>query len=347
MRVYQYIDVLHDYDGIGSDIEGISQQLNELNIENFIVARVNSSKKKVLNLSQVRAEKRDVHILHYGGYGFPIDIFLKQKGIKILRFHNITPINFFLPYLDEENILSFSWNYQKSELELYSLVKYSDYIWCDSYFNYKTLEQITKIDLKKVFILPIQKNYFASQNQLISKKPKTIAFIGRLVPNKKIEDLLFILYFLLKIDSNYSLSLIGKRLEIFQSYNTKISKIIKELNLEQNIYFYENITEENKLQILAQTESFLCMSEHEGFCIPILEAMAHNVIIFAYSQDAVLETCRGSGILFKRKNFSKIAQIINSVLNHKTLVQEILDLQKQSLQYYQKLRVKEIFSKIF
>ncbi len=347
MRVFQYIDVLHDYDGIGSDIEGISSHLNGLQVSNFIVARVNFSQKESLKLSQVSTQPFDINILHYGGHGFPLEFFLRQKGVKILRFHNVTPIHFFLEYLSSKDIPTFVWNHQKSELELYSLVKYCDYVWCDSNFNYKTLQSLTEVPKEKVFIIPIQKILPEWNDQDTPKKSKTITFIGRLVPNKKIEDLLFVLYFLVQLDPNYSLYLIGKSLKIFDIYNKKISNLIQDLNLEKNIFFYENLKETEKSKLLTTVESFLCMSEHEGFCIPILESLAHNVLLFAYSQEAVVETCKGSGVLFKEKDFFKIANSIDLILQNKNLTYKLLQAQTKSLGYYKNFQFKEIFRNLF
>ena len=55
---------------------------------------------------------------------------------------------------------------------------------------------------------------------------------------------------------------------------------------------------------------FLCMSEHEGFCIPLIEAMVHDVPVLAYEAAAVPETLDGAGILFREKRFDLIAEMM-------------------------------------
>lgn len=342
MKVFQYIDILHENDGIGNDIQGISEQLNELNVENFIGTRINLSSKKVLNLNQVSTHPTDINILHYGGYGFPLEFFLQQKGKKVLRFHNITPVSFFLPYLSKEMAATFEWNQKRAELELYSLVQYCDFIWCDSLFNLKTLETFVQVPKEKAYVLPIQKDFQLKPKTF--KNPKSLVFIGRWVPNKKLEDLLFVLYFLVKLDSQYTLSLLGKSSSIFEAYNQKIFHLIQSLNLQNHVFLYENVPEETKLQILDRSEVFLCMSEHEGFCIPVLEAMSHNVLVFAYSQEAVLETCRKSGIFFKEKDFPKIAHFIHFILQNENYITRILESQEKTLEHYKNSKLRTIFS---
>ena len=61
--------------------------------------------------------------------------------------------------------------------------------------------------------------------------------------------------------------------------------------------------------------AFVTMSEHEGFCVPVVEAMAFDKPVFAYADEAVLETLGRSGRVFYSKDFEAIAADIDAVLS--------------------------------
>ena len=83
-----------------------------------------------------------------------------------------------------------------------------------------------------------------------------------------------------------------KKNPIFELYNNEIQRLIAKLDLVNSIEIYENLTDEEVKMQLANLDIYLSMSEHEGFGIPILEAMAANVLVLAYSCSAVIETVR-------------------------------------------------------
>ncbi len=344
MRVFQHIDTFHELDGIGNDILGIQDKINSLSIENYIVARVNTSKNS--NIVSLKKKlfftKNDVHILHYGGQGYPIMNFLNFYGKKILRFHNITPLEFFAPFLKKEIFSKLEFNFYKSKIELTSLVKECQVIWCDSRFNQLSLENLVGKIKKPIEVVPIVREYpiFFCEK----KDKKQLSFVGRQVPNKRLEDLVKILYFLKKIDPDYKFIYIGKKNPLFESYNQFLNTLILNLGLSDSFLFYENLPETKKLEFLDSSIAFVSMSEHEGFCIPLLEAMSRNCLVFAYNQEAVRETLNGSGILLQKKDFLRIASLIHFVLNNDSIQTQLLQVQQNivkkfnNFNFYESLR---------
>jgi glycosyltransferase involved in cell wall biosynthesis len=81
---------------------------------------------------------------------------------------------------------------------------------------------------------------------------------------------------------------------------------------------------------------FLCMSEHEGFCIPLLEAMHHGVPVLAYAAGAVPETLDGSGVLFTEKKFDAVAEMIARLARDKALRDPIIKRQHERVEAYMK-----------
>jgi glycosyltransferase involved in cell wall biosynthesis len=71
------------------------------------------------------------------------------------------------------------------------------------------------------------------------------------------------------------------------------------------------------------------MSEHEGFCLPLLEAMMRNVFVFAYDQPAVRETAGLAGVLFGNKSFEDLARQLHFMLSDPEIQERILEAQRR------------------
>ena len=73
------------------------------------------------------------------------------------------------------------------------------------------------------------------------------------------------------------------------------------------------------------------MSEHEGFCIPLVESMVYDVPIMAYAAAAVPETLDGAGILFREKQFPQLAEMMARVAAPGPLREGVLARQRERL----------------
>jgi len=73
------------------------------------------------------------------------------------------------------------------------------------------------------------------------------------------------------------------------------------------------------------------MSEHEGFCIPLLEAMHYQIPIIAYDACAIGETLGSSGILVKKKNFREVAELAEKVRPESYFRQKVIEHQNNRL----------------
>ena len=80
---------------------------------------------------------------------------------------------------------------------------------------------------------------------------------------------------------------------------------------------------------------FLCLSDHEGFCIPLIEAMTHRLPVLAYAAGAVPETLDGAGVLFREKRFDLIAETMGRVAEDATLRDAIIRGQDDRLARYE------------
>jgi L-malate glycosyltransferase len=74
---------------------------------------------------------------------------------------------------------------------------------------------------------------------------------------------------------------------------------------------------------LQVADVFVCASEHEGFCVPLAEAMGHGLPIVAYGVTAVPETVGGAGLLLDDKSPGLFAAAVSRVLTDAALAQSL------------------------
>jgi len=143
-----------------------------------------------------------------------------------------------------------------------------------------------------------------------------LLYVGRIAPHKKIEDLLFLFREYHKLAPDSSLLIAGK--STFPGYMNYLSHILnhKTREIKKNTYFLESLSERGLKTVYERSSLFITMSEHEGFCVPLVEAMYFQKPVFAFAQEAVRETMGLSGRLFYRKDFETIAREIKRVLGN-------------------------------
>ena len=76
------------------------------------------------------------------------------------------------------------------------------------------------------------------------------------------------------------------------------------------------------------------MSEHEGFCIPVIEAMYHNLPVVAYASSAVPDTMDGAGILFSEKNYPLVAETMDRLVTSQSLRNGVISTQNSRVKRY-------------
>jgi glycosyltransferase involved in cell wall biosynthesis len=154
------------------------------------------------------------------------------------------------------------------------------------------------------------------------------------VPNKRIEDLLCAFHYFQKtVEPNSRFIHVGSYTGL-ERYQALVQALARRLEIK-NTVFAGNISQPELNAFYARAHLFLSMSEHEGFCIPLLESMAHDVPVLAYAAAAVPETLAGAGILFREKRWDCIAEIMGRVLKDAELRARVIAQQRERLRGYE------------
>ena len=351
MRVIQVGTSVSYGDAVGNDMVAIYHALKEFGYDTDIYAeyideRVKNIVKPIRKLPELKDE--DV-ILYHVSISTPLNYELeKWHGKKVVIYHNITPAYFFYeinPALADACALGIK--------EMKHLAKVADYALADSEFN---KENMIDMEFKcPIDVLPILvpfDDYKKEPDQNTIEKYKddgytNLLFVGRIAPNKCHEDIIATFYQYKKYCNPKSrLFFVGNDggMEI---YAERLREYISALNLsDEEVIFTGHITFAQILAYYHLADAFICMSEHEGFCVPLLEAMCFDKPILAYDSCAVPWTLGGSGLLTDTKDPLVNAKLLDRLLTDDELKQTVVNNQKERLEFFAHDRIKEQLKEI-
>ncbi len=276
--------------------------------------------------------ENDILILHMAAENYMSDILEAYDCYKILYYHNITPPEFFHGYDD------FAEKSTKNALkQMEKMKEVINYCITDSNYNKEQLLLMNypcPIDVVPVLL---DKSQFEEDinKEIINKynhNKKNIIFVGRIVPNKKIDDIIKCFSAYKKdINPNARLILIGKY-SPESKYYLELVSLIEELEVE-DVIFTGYVIQKDLVSYYQCADLFLCLSEHEGYCVPLIEAMYYGIPIIAYKAGAVEETLGEAGILLENKNISEVIKKMDDVLNKRYDRNKMLQEMKNKVKY--------------
>ena len=330
-------------DAVSNSALTMQKCLNEMGYESKIYAENIHPKLASSVLPASKIPKDEIVIYHMAiGCDLAYEIPNFTNG-RMLVYHNITPQHFFKGYDEQSAELCI-----RGRKELSYLKDYIDYAFADSEYN---RSELIEIGYKNTGVTPIMINfedYDSPCNETLlsdlkkTKKGADILFVGRLAPNKKQEDIIKTFYYYKKyFDENARLFLVGSYTRM-ERYYSQLKELGQRLNID-DIYITGHVPFSDILSYYENADMFLNMSEHEGFCVPLLEAMKFKLPIISYKECAIPETLGNGGILVLEKDYQSIASLIKVVLDDGKLKREILNNQQERLRFFSKENTKNIF----
>ena len=157
-----------------------------------------------------------------------------------------------------------------------------------------------------------------------------ILFVGRMIPNKKIDDLIrFFHAYKTRCNPRSRLLLVGSY-GGFDLYFAMLQQLVATLKVP-DVFFLGHVSNEELSAFYDVSDLFLCASEHEGFCVPLMEAFHKRVPVLAYAATAVPSTMDGGGVLYADKSPAHVATVMQAILDDDELVDRILASQDAAL----------------
>jgi glycosyltransferase involved in cell wall biosynthesis len=151
-----------------------------------------------------------------------------------------------------------------------------------------------------------------------------VIFVGRVIANKKIEDVIRFFYaYQTLFNPRSRLVLVGAQTG-FERYAASLHALVAKLGVS-NVHFTGHVSDEELVAFYEVADLFLCASEHEGFCVPIVEAFYKEVPVLAYAATAVPSTMDGAGVLFEDRDPEHVATLMDAILSDCDLRDAIVD----------------------
>tara|TARA_B100000686_G_C16802884_1_gene987436 strand:- start:6518 stop:7585 length:1068 start_codon:yes stop_codon:yes gene_type:complete len=345
--VNQYSPHIQGRDAIGNNIRALRKMFEELGYQSdlFHGAREEHPTAQKIERYTERNNASSSLLIHYSMDDPKLDLLRSLPGKKTLIYHNITPPEFFQNDWPEVA--------EACRKGREKLSTFKDWIDCAIGITDYNFAELERAGIDKIFRVPLLidfSQYNAPANPTIAAelmKDDTISwlFVGRVLAHKKQDDLIRVFHYYQKyINPRSRLNLVGAENSNLW-YTRYIEKLIKHLDV-RDVTFTGSISQKDLLAYYRHSDIFLCLSEHEGLCVPIIEAMLSDLPIIAYDAAAIRETLGHGGVLIKEKRFAEIAELSHYILQHSQLKSDLSLGQKERLEKFSTDKVREGWRKV-
>jgi glycosyltransferase involved in cell wall biosynthesis len=282
--------------------------------------------------SDPEASRGDVTIFHFALPSPMTEAFAQLSGARVLQYHNITPAPFFAPYSPALFRLA-----ALGRRELQTLVGRVDLALGDSEFNRRELESLgfhptgvlqIAVNTDRITAAPRR----PALERILGDGLINILFVGRIVPNKRIEDHIKLAEVYKRYVDNYYRFIFVGRYDGIPAYYAQVQALIAEYQmLADRFWFTGPVPDEDLGAFYRWADVYVSLSEHEGFCVPLIEAMAADVPVLAYAAGAVPETLGGAGLLFAPKDLEVAAEMLGMLVYDRPVREGVLAGQRRRL----------------
>ena len=313
MVINQWVPAAHRGDAIGDSARRVRDVLRSMGHASDLFALTidDDMRHEATPFDSEGARSGDVTILHFAVPSPMTEAFAALPRGRVLQYHNVTPAHFWADY--HPGIFRLA---VVARQELASLASRTDLAFGDSDYNRQELDAL---GFARTGVFPIAVNV----DRIVRARPvptldrwlndglTNFLFVGRMVPNKRIEDIIRLAeHYKRYVDAYYRFIFVGRYDGVPRYYNM-LRALIAELGWQQDRFVFTGPVPDDELASYYRGSSvYISMSEHEGFCVPLLEAMAADLPILAYASTAVPDTLNGAGVQFAPKDFEATAEML-------------------------------------
>jgi glycosyltransferase involved in cell wall biosynthesis len=352
VRVDQWVPALHRGDAIGDSAllmrdalrgRGIQADVYALDVDDALAAEARPF------ASFREGVPADAVILHFA---LPSPLSHALRGLRcrrVLLHHNITPSAYFADYDPELARIC-----DLGRAELGGLRDAVDLGLADSEFNRR---ELAALGFRRTGVLPICLDfdrYRLAPNpvllRMLGDGRANLLFVGRIAPNKRIEDLIRLAsYWKRFLAPDVRLLLVGKLPRratgegrpLPRHYFDDLQSLHYEEGLTPDeVVFLGHVDHADLLACYRSARVFVSMSEHEGFGVPLVEAMLMDVPVLAYRAAAVGDTLGGAGLQFGEKRLAEVAELAFQLSRDRALRERVLVGQRRRRLAFEPARVR-------
>jgi glycosyltransferase involved in cell wall biosynthesis len=335
MIVNQWTPAAHAGDAVGDHARLLRDVFRAWGHESEIYAlTVDAALEDEVHLwADPAARQGDLTILHFAVPSPMTDAFGRLPGSRVLQYHNITPAHFLAPFDAALCLLAV-----RGRRELATLADRVDLAVGDSEYNRSELEAL---GFRRTAVVPLAVDTarltgappVPALERLLEDGRANVLFVGRIAPNKKIEDHIRLAeHYKRYVDGiGYRFIFVGKT-DVVPRYYDAIRGLLAEFRMAPERFWFPGAVPDAELAAYYRhAHAYLSLSEHEGFCAPLVEAMAMDVPVLAYAAAAVPETLGGAGVSFAPKDLEQAAELLDTLVYDEPVRQGVLAGQRRRL----------------
>jgi glycosyltransferase involved in cell wall biosynthesis len=332
-RVHQVLATLGYGDAIGNEVLGIQRVLRAAGYESEIFVETADPRVEHLTIDyreMVGAVTPDDILIHHFSIGSRASrTAYALPGRMVLVYHNITPPEYFVGVHDDLVKLCF-----RGRREQTAYAGRCTLALGDSEYNRQELEAL---GFSPSGVLPVVPDFVhldrATDGALATNLDDGVAnvmFVGRVIPNKKFEDVIRAFHVYRTRHNPQSRLLLVGSYSGFERYLAMLQGLIAKLGTP-DVHFLGHVSNEELSAFYDVADLFLCASEHEGFCVPLIESFYKRVPVLAYAATAVPATMDGGGVLYHTKDPWHIAGLMDAVLGEPAIEEAVVASQDAAL----------------
>jgi len=327
IRIHQVLATLGYGDAIGHEVLGIQRVLRAAGYDSEIFVETADSRLESLTRDfreLVDFSAPDNLLLHHFSIGSKASrtAFALPDRMALI-YHNITPPEYFVGV---HRTLARQCFRGRRELRAYA--DRCDLALGDSEFNRQDLEAL---GFPRTAVLPVVPDFAhldRAPNWLVARDFDddwtNILFVGRVIANKKIEDLIRYFHaYHTSFNPRSRLLIVGAQ-SGFERYLASLHHLTVTLSAS-HVHFIGHVSDEELVAFYEVADLFLCASEHEGFCVPLVEAFYKQVPVLAYAATAVPSTMDGAGVLFDDRDPLHVAALMDGILSDPALQDRMVE----------------------
>jgi glycosyltransferase involved in cell wall biosynthesis len=334
MRVNQWVPAAHKGDAIGDSARHVRDLLRSMGHESEIFALTidDELRHEIRPFAEPDARRGDLTIFHFALPSPMTASFASLPNGRVLQYHNVTPARFFAAY--DPGLFRLA---SIAREELATLSASTDLALGDSEYNRQELDEL---GFGNTGVMPIAVNTGRLTNaaphpvldEILDDEFVNFLFVGRIAPNKKIEDHIKLAeQYKRYIDARYRFIFVG-RYDVVPRYYAAIRALMAEYKMLPERFLFTGPVPDAELAAYYRAASvYISLSEHEGFCVPLLEAMAMDVPVLAYGAAAVPDTLGGAGVQFAPKDLEYAAELLGMLAFEDHPREEVLAGQRRRL----------------
>ena len=317
MIVHQWIPAAHRGDAVGDSARRLRALLRLWGHDSEIFALTVDEplRDEVQSWHSPASRDGDVTILHFAVPSPMTEVFGRLPGARVLSYHNVTPPHFFAPF--DPSLVRLT---SIGRAQLATLVGHVDLALGDSEYNRAELEDL---GFSATGVLPLlidtgrltDAEPVPTLDRLLQDGLANILFVGRIAPNKKIEDhIRLVEHYKRYVDAHYRFIFVG-RCDAVPHYYHAVRRLVAEYQmLPERFWFTGPVGDADLAAYYRHAHAYVSLSEHEGFCVPLVEAMAMDVPVLAYAAAAVPETLGGAGVSFAPKDLEYASELLAGLI---------------------------------